>query len=544
MKIGLISPHPDVIAFGLRSLSACLKKAGHDVKLIFLAREFYKKFGDRVLEDTVEVLRDVDLVGLTLMTNFFDNSIQITQKLKKGLGVPVVWGGVHPTIRPEECLDYADIAFVGEGEEKFVELVKRMENGEDYHDLEGVCFREQGELIINKGAPIVENLDAVPFQDIDYESHYIAKKNSLVKMTLDDMNSCSGGEYNTMPTRGCPFACTFCVNDHLNKMNAGQPIIRNRSMDNVIEELVQAKKKLPYIESIYFDDDAFIMLQKEEIKEFCDGYKERVKLPFYVGGITPTTLQREKLAMLVDAGVNSISMGIQSGNESTKADYKRKYSNQRVQKAAALMNEFKDQVGPPHYGIILDNPWETDEELRETLMFLTTLPSPFSIGLFSLTFYPGTGLYDQAKADGLIKDDLNDVYRKLYGGSGVSKTYFNRVFFLLEASWGNISTKTMSLLLNKTLMRLKLNWPLYWAFRTKHTHPVRLISKGLRAVRRREVWRITRWFYSWFGQKTPSAWMPFEGSLDNLVASFSKERTAKNEYGYMEPAGGIKPPTY
>ena len=103
MKIGLISPHPDIIAFGLRSLSACLKKAGHDVKLIFLAREFYKKFGDRVLEDTVEVLRDVDLVGLTLMTNFFDNSIQITQKLKKDLGVPVVWGGVHPTIRPKEC---------------------------------------------------------------------------------------------------------------------------------------------------------------------------------------------------------------------------------------------------------------------------------------------------------------------------------------------------------------------------------------------------------------------------------------------------------
>lgn len=65
------------------------------------------------------------------MTNFFDNAVQITKKLKANLDVPVMWGGVHPTMRPSECLDYADIVCIGEGEETLREVAATMESGED-----------------------------------------------------------------------------------------------------------------------------------------------------------------------------------------------------------------------------------------------------------------------------------------------------------------------------------------------------------------------------------------------------------------------------
>ena len=125
MNIGLISLYPDVISFGIRTLSACLKKEGHDVKIIFLLSEFWDKYEDRALGEAVDQLKDADLIGLSVMSNFWDNSVQITERIKKDLDVPILWGGTHPTIRPEECLDLggADIVCIGEGEDTLVELV-------------------------------------------------------------------------------------------------------------------------------------------------------------------------------------------------------------------------------------------------------------------------------------------------------------------------------------------------------------------------------------------------------------------------------------
>ena len=235
-----------------------------------------------------------------------------------------------------------------------------------------------------------------------------------------------------------------------------------------------------------------MLLRTEQIKEFCDGYKEHINLPLTVTGITPATLRRDKLALLVDAGVSFIRMGLQSGNESVKKQYKRNYSNKKIESSAAIINEFKDKIGPPQYDIILDNPWETDESLAESLMFLTKLPSPYRFGFYSLTFYPGTELYDRAKEEGIIKDDLNDVYRKYY--NGCQKTYLNRLFFLLNASMGTMSTTMMSLLLNNTLRSLKLNWILYWALNIKYVMPLRLISEALKDIKKGNFFRIKRWF--------------------------------------------------
>jgi len=524
MNIGLISPYPDIQSFGLRTLSACLKKEGHHVIMVFLCSQFWDRYEDQPLDETVELLKDADLIGLSVMSNFWDNSVQITERLKKDIDAPIIWGGTHPTIRPEECLERggADIVCVGEGEDTLVELVRRMENGDDYRLLEGIGLKDNGEIVVNKPPPLIIDLDKLPFQDYDLENHYVLdgdyvanynygkSANHLSRMTLDVLKRHSRGDYVTMPTRGCPFGCTFCVNDTLNKMYVDQPIIRKRSMGNLLEELKEVKKSLPYVDNIYFDDDSFILLKTEEIKEFSDGYKEHVNLPLSVTGITPSTLRRDKLTFLVDAGVKFIRMGLQSANESIKDDYKRNYSNKKVESSAAIINEFKDKMGPPQYDIILDNPWETDENLAESLMFLTKLPSPYRLGFYSLTFYPETELYDKAKKDGIIKDgfihDLNDVYRKTY--AGVKRTYLNRLFFLLSASMGTMSTRTMSILLNKTVRKLKLGLVLYAFLSIKYTMPLRLISEAIKDIKKGDFYRMKRWFF----RKIPML-RPMKGTL-------------------------------
>jgi radical SAM superfamily enzyme YgiQ (UPF0313 family) len=181
-----------------------------------------------------------------------------------------------------------------------------------------------------------------------------------------------------------------------------------------------------------------------------------------ITGATPSTLNREKLSLLVDAGLQFIRMGIQTGSENTKKLYNRRHTNQQVERAVKIINEFKDKIKNPQYDIILDNPWETEKDLIETLMFLSKFPAPYTLYLFSLNFYPATDLYRKAKAEGIITDDLTDVYRKHF--NECHKNYLNSLFLLLNdySSIGaRISPKIMLFLTNQKMRQLNLHWLLY-----------------------------------------------------------------------------------
>ncbi len=146
MKISLISMFPGIHDFGLRTISACLKQAGHDVDLFFLMAEFHHKYSETAMNNLVKLTKESDLVGISVMTNFFDNAIQITQKLKNYYNIPILWGGIHPTIRPEESLDYADMICIGEGEETLIELADKIQNKQYYYDVKGMGFKDKEKL--------------------------------------------------------------------------------------------------------------------------------------------------------------------------------------------------------------------------------------------------------------------------------------------------------------------------------------------------------------------------------------------------------------
>lgn len=469
MKIVLISPYTDIQTFGVRTLSACLKKEGHETRLLFLPSHFAKRYEGAALNQLTEFCNGAGLIGISLMTNFFDNVVQITQRLKRDLpDIPVLWGGVHPTIRPEECLDYTDMICVGEGEEMMPELARRIKNGQDYTGIKGLWFKKGNNVIKNGASSLIQNLDVIPFPDYDYTTHYILYGNHVVQMNEMLMKKYTSGLYMTMPTRGCPFSCAYCCNNTFNKVYAGQQRVRKRIIDNIIAELREAKKNLPFIKCIKFDDDAFFIYSEEEMAEFSQKYKKNVGLPLMVTGATPITITEKKMSLLVDAGLQAIRVGIQTGCERTKKLYKRYDSNEQVEKAVQIINRFRNYMRPPQYDIILDNPWEKEDDLIETLMFLVKLPVPYVLSLFSLTFYPGTELYEKAKNEGIIKDDLNDVYRKYY--HSCKKTYANSLFFLLKKSAAiglKISPRMMFLLTDQKFRQLKINWLVYYFLKFK-----------------------------------------------------------------------------
>jgi radical SAM superfamily enzyme YgiQ (UPF0313 family) len=203
--------------------------------------------------------------------------------------------------------------------------------------------------------------------------------------------------------------------------------LRRRSVDNVVEELQQNLGKFDYIKLISFFDDTFFAAPVEYFEEFRDKYKSKIGLPFHAQ-CSPTTLSERKMELLVDAGLFCTEMGIQTGSEKIKKMYRRVNPDQKVIDAAALINKYHPKVMIPDYHVILDNPWETSDDVKDTLNLCLKFPGKFNLQISSLVLFPGTELNEKATKEGFIKDELNEICRKPF--TFPKGTYLNYLIFL------------------------------------------------------------------------------------------------------------------
>jgi|TARA_B100000315_G_scaffold241654_1_gene262723 hypothetical protein len=134
-------------------------------------------------------------------------------------------------------------------------------------------------------------------------------------------------------------------------------------------------------------------------------------------------------------------------------------------------NEFKDKIKIPQYDIIIDNPYEKEEDIIKTLMFLLKLPTPYQLSLYYLTFYPGTDLYKKAINDGIITNEQKEIYQKNYKKSkDENKDYLKNLLVLLSKYSSNgvsISPSIMNYLTNPKARRYYLHLPVYVSLKIK-----------------------------------------------------------------------------
>lgn len=466
MKISLISPYPDFTSFGIRTISATLKQAGHQSRLIFLSDPCKDVFGanrykEPILGSILHACEGSDIIGITLMTNYFEDAVKITKAIKRKMNTPVIWGGIHPTIRPEEALQYADMVCIGEGEESTLELLTKMQHHEPYWDVKGYWFKRDGAIIRNNQRVLIHDLDVYPMPDYSLEGHYALFKAKICEMSSEIMEYCFETNnvssifgkviYQTLTGRGCPHQCAYCSNDFLKGLYEGQAFLRWRSVRHILSELQWIKDKFPYIEAILFSDDCFFARSMKNLEEFAHGYKEKIGLPFLCLG-SPLTVTEDKLALLVDAGLIHIQMGIESGSRNLREIFNRGvFSNERILKVIQSINKYKKKMIPPHYDFILDSPYETTQDKIESLKIISKIPRPFRLQTFSMVLYPGTKLYQMAKKDGLIKDEKKEIYDRSYV-TQKNRGYLNLLFSL--AKGGRLPSWLLSLLIRQPIVSI------------------------------------------------------------------------------------------
>jgi len=425
MKVVILSPNPpDCVSFGPRTLSSVLRDAGIDCSVVFLRgsvgkntfnSEFVYQYPQSMIDDILEICAEADVVGVSFMSLYYDRAVQLTRAVQE-LGKPVIWGGTHPTLRPEQSIRIADYVCVGEGEIAFIEWLNRFEQNGDLTNIQGIWAREADEVVSNGEAAEVPDINDLPWPDFDTPGHFVDDGERVVPMSdemmyrvlprLPGRNGTQNIGIRVMATRGCPHRCTYCA-------SSAQKTMRRRSVRSTLDHMGWLKERYPFLDAIYEFDDTFFATPKRWLTEFAEGFKREIDLPWYCQ-TSPSTLSRSRLDLLVESGLIFCEMGIQSGSDEIKDLFKRTETEKQVQSAAQLLNEYYEagKLLTPRYHVITDVPWESNDSVLQTIRLLISLPRPFTLAIGSLCLFPGTALNDRARKDGLLWDEVNQVYRK------------------------------------------------------------------------------------------------------------------------------------
>jgi anaerobic magnesium-protoporphyrin IX monomethyl ester cyclase len=378
MKIILTRPnyksHLITPPLGLGYLSSYLRQDGYHVKIIDGLNLGYSN--DRI----VEICNDADIVGITCLSDYFLETIDLCRKLKDKRKTVII-GGPHATSLPEQTLSEtgADYVIVGEGEQTILELVESLNNGKQRNNIPGIY---SGKTTNFRKRAFVANLDELPFPDweqLDPRSYKKAPHGGLVR---------SFPVAPILTTRGCPFECTFCASPKI-----WDKTIRFRSPENVIEEIKQLVNKYG-VSEIHFEDDN-LTLKKSHVVALCNLIIEnKIKINWATpNGIRVETVTPDLLRLMKRSGCYSIAYGVESGSQEILDNIKKKTKLETIEYA---VNE-ADKAGIVTQGFfIFGLPGETSETIKQTIDFAKRIKLDKAQFLL-LDVLPGTGIAEQLK---------------------------------------------------------------------------------------------------------------------------------------------------
>jgi anaerobic magnesium-protoporphyrin IX monomethyl ester cyclase len=357
-------------------VAAALKKGGYAPKIIDTRIEPLSGLDDR----------DLIYVGITSMSGSqITHGLEVAKQIRaQRPELPIVWGGLHPSMLPEQTIEneFVDIVVRQEGEETAVELAHALKNHLPLANVKGITFKDRGKIVNTTDRAFI-NLDTIG--NLDY---------GLVKLDkyLDVRDYFS---YHS--SRGCPHQCIFCHNQCYNKLSW-----RKKSSKVVVKEMRYLIEDFG-IKSFVFHEDNFFV-SKERVREICSAIVEngwkinwtaQDRVDYFAG------YDEAFISLLKESGCDHIFFGGESGSQKI-LDYVKKgiTLNQTIEAVKKCK-----QIGiTPQISFVIGWPEESWEDLCETLDFVDRLRSIHDgveiNNLFILGIFPGTPMYDIAKALG------------------------------------------------------------------------------------------------------------------------------------------------
>jgi len=405
MKTILIQPGIKQ-SFGFRSpplsllpLAGTLKDANQEVEIFDARRHDYHKLD----------LKDTICVGLTVLTGSqIIHALRISEYVKKkNPKIKVVWGGVHPSMLPEQTIKnkFIDVVVKGEGELTLLEIVETLKKGKSLKKIKGIVYKEKEKTIENPDRPFMNfNKSALhPYE------------------LLKDKKTYDTDIIHIQTSRGCPYNCGFCYNKNFNKNS-----YRYKTPNKVIKEIERAIK-LFGTKQIHFDEDNFFVKQ-ERVREICEKLVEKKLNIVWSSTCRLDYFARydpEFLKLLKKSGCKSLAFGGESGSQKILNYIKKGITVKQTIKA--VENAKKCGI-KPILSFVCGFPGETKEDVELTMDLIAKLKKinkNFETnGIFIFTPYPETPIFLDAIKMGLKEPKSLEEWGHCYFGDSTQTPWF------------------------------------------------------------------------------------------------------------------------
>ncbi len=381
------------------AVATFLDNEGYEVHVVSGAEKKY--FGK--LKELID--KGPICVGISCMTGpQITQGVAVADAIRRLNGdIPIIWGGFHPSIFPEQTARSKHVDFVvrGYGERVMLELVKAIESGGPFEQVRGLTF-QKGDDVINTADRPVENINdfpPIPYHLVDVPE-FLTKE--LGERTITYISS-----------RGCPNACSFCAD----------VVVYNRrwnvlSADRVIDDLTMLKEKYN-CDAVRLVDSNFFVNEKR-VKAICKGMIER-KLGLRWGRVNGSAeilvnYEEETWTLMKAAGCDSVAVGAESGYQGALERINKKATVDDVKMLSKLGEKYGIRM---LYSFMLGVPIDLNnfenqrkeflKEVAGTLQLIKTLMTKRKgidrAVLFRYALYPGSSLYEECKDYGWEEPD-------------------------------------------------------------------------------------------------------------------------------------------
>jgi len=359
-----------------------------------------EKFSEKIVRERVRAGRP-RLVGITSMTCNIKVADQIIGWIKnEDQEMVSAVGGPHSSAIPERALQEFqnfDLIVIGEGEQTFLELCRKIKEGRGFEGIAGTAWRKGKEIAREPARAQIPDLDWLPNPGRDLINHSLYKGASTpgLDATLHRTTE-------LFTSRGCPEQCIFCAS-HL--VFGGK--VRFRSAEHIFCEVDQCMEKWGY-RHFTIDDDTFTY-NPARLKKVCAGFKDR--------GITwdcdtrVNAVNREMLKMMAESGCKKVALGVESGSQRVLNLNKKGITLAQVKNAFHWAHEFG--LITTAFFMIGSHPSETIEEVEMSFKLMCELDTEL-MALAITVPYPGTELYQMMKDRGFLFEERWEKFTHLH----------------------------------------------------------------------------------------------------------------------------------
>ena len=396
MKIALINIEKVFGAppIGLAYIAAYIQRYGNFKEIRIVDRE-----------DPIKAVKKYkpDIIGLSAVSEQFYDVKELAKEIRKIMNVPLILGGIHITVKPDDLLktDF-DIGILGEGEKIFLNLLNLYDKEKKFDannlkNIKGICYKEKEKIKINPREELIEPLDSIPpiaRNLLKMKSFYLLPGRIGIRVGIRGQ---------IMTSRGCPYHCVYCGSNSLfNK-------VRWHSAEYVVDEIESLYKKYRVKHISIYDDLAIANRPRfKRIVELLEekGLNKKIDFEIYARA---NLIDDEICSLLKRMNAQTVCFGFESGSDKILKYLKKNTATvEQGRKAIEICKKYNLYV--VGY-IMIGNPEETEEDLQESFDFMMN-PGIDLVQVYQTTPLPGTELWEYAIKNRKIKEDYYDEKHK------------------------------------------------------------------------------------------------------------------------------------